>query len=63
MGTSPRSIVLLVRAGLWMALTSLSGCTDTEVLGPGVQDSGRAYSSQGPPVPAPGQGMDPTGDE
>ena len=63
MGTSPRSIVLLVRAGLWMALTSLSGCTDTEVLGPGVQDSGRADSSQGPPVPAPGQGRVPAGGE
>ena len=61
MGASSGPVLLWVRAGLWMVLTLLSGCTDTEVLGPGVQDSGRADSSQGPPVPAHERGRESTG--
>ena len=61
MGASSGFILLWVRVGLWMVLTLLSGCTDAEVLGPGVRDSGRADSSQGPPVPAHERGRESTG--
>jgi hypothetical protein len=61
MGAPSGPVLPWVWAVSGMVLTLLSGCTDTEVLGPGVRDSGRADSSQGPPVPAHERGRESTG--